>query len=180
MKTRFSLRPLVSLALLLTLGCCKKDDPKPPAEQLPAATTSGADTWGCLVNGEVWQGCGASKVGGDWTTSDGVSITMGFTTYVGNQPQAHNVLLSFADTTNSFTLPPGTYILPNGGGLNGAILQTPARRYRADKLISGVAHLTRLDRQAAIVSGTFEFTMVGGPGDTVRVTNGRFDGHMDL
>lgn len=30
------------------------------------------------------------------------------------------------------------------------------------------------------MAGTFEFTMVGGPGDTLRVTDGRFDiGNMD-
>ena len=43
------------LFLIFSLLACKKDDDSdlPPIEQLPPQTTVGANTAGCLVNGEV-------------------------------------------------------------------------------------------------------------------------------
>ncbi|WP_162550068.1 hypothetical protein [Hymenobacter nivis] len=41
---------LLSLALLL--GCKKTE--QAPADQLPPATQTGANTLGCLVNGQPW------------------------------------------------------------------------------------------------------------------------------
>ena len=41
---------LLSLALLLG---CKKNKPA-PADQLPPATQTGANTFGCLLNGQPW------------------------------------------------------------------------------------------------------------------------------
>ena len=73
MPTPFS-RPALLLAALLLTAACKKDKVA-PVDQLPPATTTGADTWGCLVNGEVWKATGLSNVRADWTTPDGASIT---------------------------------------------------------------------------------------------------------
>ena len=42
--------------------------------------------------------------------------------------------------------------------------------YRRGKLI-----ITRLDKQAGIISGTFSFTLYKPGCDSIRVTNGRFD-----
>ena len=39
------------LAALLGLSQCTKDDPE---AGLPSATQTGANTFGCLVNGQVW------------------------------------------------------------------------------------------------------------------------------
>ena len=46
--------PLLLLATLLGLSQCKKNDsgPADPASQLPPATQSGANTFGCLLNGQ--------------------------------------------------------------------------------------------------------------------------------
>jgi hypothetical protein len=39
----------------------------------------------------------------------------------------------------------------------------------------GTLTITRLDLQAGIISGTFEFTLAKPGCDTVRITQGRFD-----
>ena len=57
---------------------------------------------------------------------------------------------------------------------NTARIDFPNRIYRPRHLVDGSIKFTRLDRQAQIVSGTFAFTMAQA-GDTVRVTDGRFD-----
>ncbi|WP_418602421.1 hypothetical protein [Hwangdonia sp.] len=44
---------LFVLSLTLSLSCCNKDDnPRNPIDQLPPATQTGENTFGCLVNGE--------------------------------------------------------------------------------------------------------------------------------
>ena len=168
MKTPSFLRSLSLLALLLPLGCCKKDkdDPK-PIERLPAATTIGANTWGCLVNGEAWTSSGAANMRADWTVPAGCYCVMTFS--------RRTVWLGIQDR---FTA--GVYILaPVDSGSYAKVL-TPNKDYDFDRLLNGQLTLTRLDRQAGVMAGTFEFTMVGGPGDTLRVTDGRFDiGNMD-
>ncbi len=45
--------PILLLAALLGLSQCKKKDPD-PVDQLPPATQTGANTFGCLVNGQAW------------------------------------------------------------------------------------------------------------------------------
>ena len=47
------MKRLLLLLLPLALLGCKKDDPK-PEDQLPPATRTGANTFGCLVNGQAW------------------------------------------------------------------------------------------------------------------------------
>nr|WP_315258202.1 hypothetical protein [uncultured Flavobacterium sp.] len=48
---------LLLLTIALTLSCCDKDDDKPknPIDQLPPATQIGANTFGCLLDGEVFK-----------------------------------------------------------------------------------------------------------------------------
>lgn len=45
---------LLFAVLLLLNSCDKEDNSKTPLEQLPAQTTKGANTAGCLVNGEAF------------------------------------------------------------------------------------------------------------------------------
>ncbi|MBC7447929.1 MAG: hypothetical protein H7330_07700 [Hymenobacteraceae bacterium] len=154
------------LALLLVLGGCKKDDPK-PIDRLPAATTEGKNTWGCLVNGEAWMSSGATNMRADWTVPNGRYCVMSFT--------RQSVWLGIQDR---FTA--GTYPLAPVDSASYAKVFTPSKNYDFDRLINGHLTLSRLDRQAGVMAGTFEFVMVGGPGDTLRVTDGRFDiGNMD-
>src|SRR5690606_37989181 len=55
---RISLPKYILLIFLTTtISCCNKDDDNPPAEpvdQLPPATQTGAGTFGCLLDGEVF------------------------------------------------------------------------------------------------------------------------------
>src|SRR5256885_12886567 len=52
MKHIFNLRSsLVALISFILCSCCNSVS---PSETLPAATQTGANTFGCLVNGKVW------------------------------------------------------------------------------------------------------------------------------
>lgn len=48
---------LLLFFLTITISCCNKDDDNPPPDpvgQLPPATQTGAGTFGCLLDGEVF------------------------------------------------------------------------------------------------------------------------------
>jgi hypothetical protein len=55
---------LLALPLALLLVQCHKNSPNPakPEDQLPAATQTGAGTFGCLVNGQPWLPSGNSGI----------------------------------------------------------------------------------------------------------------------
>lgn len=55
--------PVLTTALALLLTQCRKNDDAPakPEDQLPAATQTGANTFGCLLNGKPWMPSGGGR-----------------------------------------------------------------------------------------------------------------------
>ena len=51
-------------SFVLLISSCKKSKPSNPIDQLPPETQTGANTFGCLVNGEVFKPGGAQLSGG--------------------------------------------------------------------------------------------------------------------
>ena len=47
-----SIKTILPLLLFLFIGCSGDDDSANPLDQLPPATQTGANTFGCLINGE--------------------------------------------------------------------------------------------------------------------------------
>ena len=50
------MKKIITVILLSTLlgASCKKTNTPSPTDQLPPTTQTGANTFGCLVNGKVW------------------------------------------------------------------------------------------------------------------------------
>ncbi|WP_035565378.1 hypothetical protein [Hymenobacter sp. IS2118] len=175
MKTYYLL-PLA--AALLGLSQCKKKDPSPEA-QLPPATQTGANTIGCLVNGQPW-----TPVGNDGSSNYTVSYdpnfrlgTLNIAAYRYANSQAKRQTIGvFSDS-----------LLPGIGryklrllGHHGAAFDDFQGNCIYDRTSPGAycrgeLVITRLDRVNGIISGTFAFTLAQPGCDTVRVTNGRFD-----
>jgi len=58
---------IISFCILALFATCKKKDPpigNNATAQLPSITTTGANTFGCLVNGEVWLPKGSFPISG--------------------------------------------------------------------------------------------------------------------
>ncbi|MEM6298418.1 MAG: DUF6252 family protein [Bacteroidota bacterium] len=85
-----------------------------------------------------------------------------------------------ATTTIGLQTPPplvedSTYqFAASQSALNNVAYIFGSKSFPATALTSGSITLTCWDREARIISGTFEFT-VANAGDTVRITDGRFD-----
>ena len=167
------------LSIICIFAACNHDDDKPKTEleKLPPATQTGAQTFGCLIDGQAFVppnfGSNAPSafyqfVDGAYTLSiygstDGgpnlKSINIGCldmpliqeTTYLLKEEMANNYF--------------GEYNIGGGITFSGAsFTQNP-----------GTLTITRFDAVNFIISGTFEFTVLDDNGAEIKITEGRFD-----
>lgn len=166
------------LAALLGLSQCKHADPA-PVDQLPPATQTGANTFGCLVNGQPW-----TPKGYDGTSNYSVVYDAGvqgghldIQTY--RYPDASNALQTIA-VISGHIVQTGTYSLRSPQRAVASYSDYKSGCYwsvrdSATTYRRGTLTITRLDLQAGIIAGTFAFTLYKPGCDSVRVTQGRFD-----
>ncbi len=171
---------LIPTIFIFFFASCKKK--KDTSSQLPAATQIGANTFGCLINGELAK---TSMYYSSWN-SEGVE----FTNLVGN----YNYIYIHAQTKNPrrdfnfeiyFDGQLGTYTLYShhnsksfschymdstdkygtiGGGIND---------YFTDANHNGTITFTRFDGN--VVSAIFEMELVNINGEERKITSGRLD-----
>lgn len=179
MKTKLPLY----LALLLLTQCSKcKNDPTPadPTSQLPPATQTGANTFGCLVNGQVYipgGNAGPSNFGVLYELGP-MGANLNIQTYRINkngrqyinlscgpvtQVRAYSLNIPVTEGTASYT---NTYLPTQCSSYDGNM--PPLHR-------KGQLVITRLDTSKGIIAGTFEVTFYQPGCDTLKITQGRFD-----
>ena len=156
--------PLVLLAVAVATSSCKKEE----VDALPKATQSGQHTFGCLVDGKAFvplppQGINSVK-------REPLEASIYRT----------DLLVSangdgYVDFALRNAFQPGTY--PLGETRTGSYgnYDASAGSYYTDATHAGTVTLTRIDTVAKIAAGTFQFTGVNRTGQTVTVTEGRFD-----
>jgi hypothetical protein len=168
-----------SLLLLTQCSKCKQDDPT-PEEQLPPATQSGANTFGCLVNGQPYL-----PAGYDGASNYAVLYDPGFR---GGRLDIRTYCLIKSGATidqsiiigGDSIIRAGVYQLSSNGPQGVIFLDEnktlPCSRFAGgSSAIKGSLTITRLDLGTGVIAGTFEFTLAQPGCDTLRVTQGRFD-----
>lgn len=166
---------------LLAASCKKTETQLTELQKLPSATQTGANTFGCLVDGVAWLPNGSKPQTGGPNIQLYVDPTFqGGAFYVtGHQYKNFQSQITFGSggCTN--------------GGLYDVSLPLQAISYtrflnnvntcqfsssNSGSFRKGFFNITRYDLANGIFSGTFEFTIKSqGCGDTIRVTDGRFD-----
>ena len=179
---------LLFITLLATLSCssCKKETVVVnPASQLPAATQTGANTFGCLINGVAFtpkgylfgapsllcayqfiqnKGYNFQLSADDFSNSSDVT---GVGVYTDSMRIKENT--SYSLITNN--IPNSAY-----GLYSHVTTQDPfATPVYTKTLMPGSLSITRYDSIKQIVSGTFWFYALTTKGDTIKITDGRFD-----
>ena len=169
---------IITMLLLLCAASCKKENKN--EDQLPPATQTGANTFGCLVNGKVYVPKGFNGTG---TPNPKTQFDIG----VNGQPY-FNITVSrlsagnvsegnlFMSIGNLSTL--GIYNYPadlnflfgwNIIGDCGIIaFDTTVKKW-------GLCEITKYDLNARIISGKFNLKYKTLSCDTIFITNGRFD-----
>jgi hypothetical protein len=162
--------------LLIALTCCegcKKDDPKPltELEKLPAASQSGRNTFGCLINGKALIPS---------TSIDAGAVYQQGILQMGGKSETPSKSLSIVVYEKNYGLLDTTSYPLNKYPDSAASARIQINNnlycsYDYTNTYSGNLKITNLDRENYIISGTFEFSTVTTGCDTLKITNGRFD-----
>jgi hypothetical protein len=157
--------------MLVTSMKCKKDNQEPSKEQLPAITQTGANTFGVLLNGEVWLPKGGlldQKLDLSYDpTYAGGSFGIIANRYVSKENKME-VRIGLTGVNKE-----ASYYFNN----NGVIYRDTKSNcnYYEDRIVSGSLTITKLDLVNKFISGTFEFKLEKNGCPTINATQGRFD-----
>lgn len=134
---------------------CEKSNAE-KIDELPAETQGGKNTFGCLVNGELWLPEGTFPYSGLKVSSDyGSTLTASNSTGVMSlrtDQLTEGQLIPLFDNRALFSRD-GEGFISTGGSLK----------------------ISKFDKVKQIIAGTFYFTAKNAKGDSVVVTDGRFD-----
>jgi hypothetical protein len=169
---------LIAASALLIVTSCKKEKDK-----LPSATATGANTFGCLVDGKAWTATGRGGFSGVNPTSGGFFGDVDNTTSIYVRAYAENdeMTIYLKNTTAV-----GTYYLNRNTSISPYAVLPEASygfykilydsEYTTDSIHTGTVNITLSDLNAGIVSGTFEMLVYQkNTGKIINITNGRFD-----
>jgi len=192
---------LLLLILTAALTACKKDEV--PTEQLPAATTTGAGTAGCYVDGKLWVAKKSKDIdiiGSRFNTAiDGGGAAISET----DSTDRNYIWMWFTDRTNGSSVSFCLDTIPKIGQtfvcnqttcvrpacltfINYATYSDNTGFYVTDSLAGGTITFTNSDvvplvgytngQKTRLLSGNFSFTARNpSNGKTIKITDGRFD-----
>lgn len=184
MKHLFTILFFLCAFFLLCGSSCKKSKNSSPIDQLPPETQIGANTFGCLVDGKVFvpKGLGLSPRLTCYYQYIYFPHENGYVFQVAaNDKSMPSVLNSLNIGFDSMKVMEGkTYLLQKvyKGGARGNyrhFTETSLDDFFTYSPSSGELVITKFDEANQIVSGTFWFNAINNNGDTVYVTDGRFD-----
>jgi hypothetical protein len=167
---------IISIIFLAT-SCPKKDYSSKP-DVLPAITQTGANTFGCLINGKVWL---PTWGGGHWPMNGGFNpggkfFMIANRTISNSNSRTTQQTLQWSVLT---ALDTGKYLVkiiyPDLGAHFSDYLASKEYTIQNQDSLKNWVHITKLDSFKGIVSGTFNFFLVNPGVDSISVTNGRFD-----
>ena len=175
----FMKKALLGLFVVSLLISCKKKEIK----ELPAATQTGANTFGLKINGENWIPQGFAGIADSDLLKARLLGTMLVITAqnFASTPTETEFELKIYNVTGT-----GTYLMNTNtsypGGPTSYAYHVKRRLTPLDEWITSAAQtgsitITKLDTVAGIVSGTFQFNAENDidATKTIAVTEGRFD-----
>ena len=181
------MKKIILILFSFLLVSCSKDNPfETPTtqDQLPPATTVGANTVGCLVNGEVLLPKGGRPFGPPIVTCYYQYLNGSYEFGLGYSNDQQTILRSIDIYTNKLQFVEGqSYNLTINQPTNSAYAffsldAGMLQGYRTDLQNVGQIKITKLDETNAIISGTFWFNAVKTTtGEIIHITEGRFDLH---
>jgi hypothetical protein len=167
---------ILLLALTLILSCCNKDDdqPKPEIEKLPPATQTGANTFGCLLDGQAFiPSGGTNPLDCVYQFANGGY----YFALQGNKRNENNNLILIGLSTNHLEIYQNqTYILKeNIAGYAYGSYAIAGIFSETNTIQTGELKITKLDSQNQIVAGSFWFDVKDHNGVNHQIRDGRFD-----
>jgi hypothetical protein len=178
MKTIIKLSAIIIFALIF--NSCKKTN----IQTLPPATTSGANTFGCKVNGVV---CSTNKYESGGVFSDGIGVklygwaksqdsSIKFNARTESPNYNFNIAFKYDGKLGTYYSEGNNrYMCEFNDYSNGSTASTNGNTYNTDDNHIAKINVTNFDSINAIISGTFEMNAINKGGTIVNITEGRFD-----
>ncbi len=170
------------LTLTLILSCCNKkdDDPAlPPILQLPPATQTGANTAGCLVNGQVLLPKGYIQTGNlSCNYINELDFGLDIVEVIDGRFRSINVVSLNTNITNNLNVDLPLTLFTNNSKYGQYGISNPdftQDDYTTTAIVTGNLRITYYSASNAIISGTFWFDAINSNGVKVEVREGRFD-----
>ena len=169
-------------SLILILSCCnnKDDNPAlPPILQLPPATQTGANTAGCLVNGQVFIPQGYSQTGNlTCNYINELDFGLNISEIINGRIKIINVVSNNINITNNLNVDLPLTIFVNNSKYGQFTILNPdftQERYITTATVTGNLRITYYSASNSIISGTFWFDAADSNGVKIEVREGRFD-----
>lgn len=180
---------LFAYALLFSLASCKSCKKEVNPDPLPPETQTGANTFGCLIDGQPWIPNGGGGFSGIKPTSvTGVSgkfIKISGDANFPDRRETINILINDYKTVGRKKLQFDTPKFPNSVGIDPKNYGEYIKRYSSpigeivyttNANIGGYVEITKFDEINGVISGIFEFDAIDEKsGKVIRITKGRFD-----
>ena len=169
----------------LTASMCKKK-PVDPIDQLPAETQTGANTFGCLVNGKVFlpKGPSLSPILTCYyqyiyspSPSGYVFQIAGYDKSDGDNRYSIVLLIDSVKIQQGQMIPIKKTERGKASGTYYVSINLISNDFFTTDISAGFLFIKKLDETNQIVAGTFWFNAVNSNGDAVKITDGRFDMH---
>jgi hypothetical protein len=167
----------IFLLALITITCtsmmCECDDKTTYEPQLPPETTTGANTFGCLVNGKVWLNGGVGIPNYSLAINELSDTTLGIVARRKTSNTTESIILYVSNSS----LKENRYIIGTTNiyinYLYTDIINQITCNYQG--VCKGFIKLNRFDLLNDVVSGSFEATLYNSECDSAVITQGRFD-----
>ena len=157
-------------SILFSAWSCEKDN----EPQLPLITQTGKDTFGCLINGEIWLPKAYDLFPVKYIVLERVNDQRVW--HIGvRQGAASNFYFSI----NEDSLKEGKINIPvdesNDIGIYHASQRFDNSSFRWNYNLPGELIITRLDTVNKVISGTFWFDLINSNYKKIEIRDGRFD-----
>ena len=173
---------LLLLFPLWGLGGCNEDDNN-NNDTLPLATQIGANTVGCLVNGEVFlprsEGINPTVVVNYEFFQGEFFFGLTFKDQRGSIDEIVSIGTGFISLEENITYVLDKNSLDDGDYIGGGGAYRPSTldegEYYTTSLVTGELTITRVDLSNSIISGIFWFDAINSENEIVEIREGRFD-----
>jgi hypothetical protein len=160
--------------LLAFMGSkCEDETLKNPIDLLPPATQSGANTFGCLIDGEVFTPDNRPNS----FDHSYISANGGYYLVIGGGRRLDNGLLGINIGTEKLSINEGDIVILSTreeGNAYGSFYFSSNTSYTSS-IYSGELHINKHDFINKIISGTFWYDIKDAFGDIHQIREGRFD-----
>lgn len=181
---------ILFLTITLALSCCSKDDKQiAEIDKLPPATQTGANTAGCLLNGQAFLPKGNSQFGPILNcfyqqNQDGFHLGLSI-----NNKENSSIYKTVQFATNPIQLEENTTysLVAKIINSNNTYISNFAEyniisfngdtNYITTITNTGELRVTKLNTQQKIISGTFWYDAIDTHGEIIKIREGRFDMH---